>query len=257
MRLEGFCDMSIFPLAGDPINSGAVGSPGALISFRESTFWKVKKSIFKSSQRDWFSTYHTSSSNFCSHEIALRPFTCAQPVIPGLASCRLACREEYRERYCISSGRGPTRLISPRSTLINSGNSSNEVVRSHTPNPVNRSPSESNFPSPSRASVIVLNLSRANGFSFNPGLVCLKKTGDPSFHRTISISAPKSGTQKTAVIIVNAKSKTLLEMACGIDSGLFLTQRRARSSLRAGNLTLANSAPFLHDFSHQFFQISF
>src|SRR5690349_13609430 len=62
--LGGFLRHVYFcPLAGDPINSGAVGSPGALISFRESTFWKVKKSIFTSSQRDWFSTYHTSSSN--------------------------------------------------------------------------------------------------------------------------------------------------------------------------------------------------
>src|SRR5689334_8729046 len=39
-----------------------------------------------------FSTYQTSISNFCSQDRLLRPFTWTQPVMPGLTSCRRACR---------------------------------------------------------------------------------------------------------------------------------------------------------------------
>ena len=56
-----------------PRNSGMVASPAAIIPSRLTTLNKVSKIIFKSNPNDRWSTYHTSSSNFCSHEIALRP----------------------------------------------------------------------------------------------------------------------------------------------------------------------------------------
>ncbi len=36
-------------------------------------------------------TYQTSYSNFCCHEIAFLPFTCALPVIPGFTKCLFLC----------------------------------------------------------------------------------------------------------------------------------------------------------------------
>ena len=53
--------------------------------------------------------------------------------MPGRTSWRRACSGEYSGRYSISSGRGPTRLISPASTLTSSGSSSRLVRRSHRP----------------------------------------------------------------------------------------------------------------------------
>src|SRR5690625_1552785 len=81
-----------------PMNSGIVASPSALIPSRRRTFQAVSQRIFRSSQNDRLSTYQTSRRNFSSQEMALRPFTCAQPVIPGRTSWRRACSGEYLSR---------------------------------------------------------------------------------------------------------------------------------------------------------------
>ena len=44
----------------------------------------VSQTIFASSPSDQFSMYQASSSKRCGHGIESRPFTCAQPVMPGL-----------------------------------------------------------------------------------------------------------------------------------------------------------------------------
>src|SRR5690606_19272141 len=133
-----------------------------------------------SSQKDQLSTYQTSYSNFSSQESAFRPFTCAQPVMPGRTLCRRACSGVYKGKYSIRSGRGPTRLMSPLRTLNNSGSSSKLVLRKKRPSLVKRCSSGSRRPCASRASVIVRNLYIVNGFPCSPGLTCLKITGEPS-----------------------------------------------------------------------------
>gem|GEM_PF-4140375 len=56
-----------------PVNLVIVASPSALIPSRSKTFLMVRKSIFRSSQNDRWSTYQTSSLNFSSQLRALRP----------------------------------------------------------------------------------------------------------------------------------------------------------------------------------------
>src|SRR5664280_3469172 len=56
--------------------------------------------------------------------------------MPGRMEWRRACAAEYSGRYSISSGRGPTTLMSPRSTLNSSGSSSRLAARSWRPNSV-------------------------------------------------------------------------------------------------------------------------
>ena len=72
-----------------------------------------------------------------------------------MPTCLLEASTE--ERYSVSNGRGPTRLISPLSTFQSSGNSSNEVARSKLPKRVKRSESGKSAPSALRAFVILLN----------------------------------------------------------------------------------------------------
>src|SRR5688572_11082038 len=97
------------------------------------TFLMVRNNILKSNAKDIWSTYQTSNSNLLSQLIALRPFTCAHPVIPGLTSCLLFCKDEYKGKYSTNKGRGPTKLMSPLITLINWGSSSKEVLRINFP----------------------------------------------------------------------------------------------------------------------------
>src|SRR4030095_4364163 len=69
------------------------------------------------------------------------PLTCAQPVMPAFTLCRSIYLGIDFRKYSINtglSGRGPTKLISPLSTLINWGNSSRLVARNIRPNDVTR-----------------------------------------------------------------------------------------------------------------------
>src|SRR5690606_9285802 len=136
---------------------------------RLNTFIIVLNRICRSNTKLWFSTYQTSYSNFCSHDIALRPFTCAHPVIPGFTSWRFCCHSLYKGKYSGNKGLGPTKLISPFSTFNNCGSSSNEVLRTKRPTVVRRWASGSNCPAASLLSFIVLNLIIVNMHSFLPG----------------------------------------------------------------------------------------
>src|SRR5947207_1603311 len=97
----------------EPRNGSMVAWPGALTPWPLNTCATVLPMISRSRRVERWSTYHTSNANFSSHVTALRPFTCAQPVIPGRTSWRRACWVVYSGRYSMSSGRGPTRLMSP------------------------------------------------------------------------------------------------------------------------------------------------
>src|SRR5271157_1054895 len=131
------------PLPSDPRNGTTVTSPRPEMPSRRRTLTRVIVRILASSLNDQWSTYQVSSRNFSSQSIAFRPLTCAQPVIPGRTSWRLACSGVYRARYCISSGRGPMRLKSPLSTFQSWGSSSRLVLRRNRPSRVSRSESGS------------------------------------------------------------------------------------------------------------------
>ena len=59
--------------------------------------------------------------------------TCAQPVMPGSTASRPSWRAVYWATCDRTVGRGPTRLMSPRSTLTRFGSSSSEKRRSSAP----------------------------------------------------------------------------------------------------------------------------
>src|SRR5271170_262959 len=63
-------------------NFSMVACPCWLIPSWLTIFARVANRILRSSQRLQCSTYQTSQWNFCSQEMALRPFTWARPVIP-------------------------------------------------------------------------------------------------------------------------------------------------------------------------------
>ena len=129
-----------------PVNFDIVTSPLALIPSRAKTFFTVRMIILRSSQNEWLSTYQTSYSNFWSQLMALRPLTCAHPVIPGLTKWRRDCTGLYRGRYSTRRGLGPTKLISPFNTFTRPGNSSKLLDRKKVPKDVMRSESGREFP---------------------------------------------------------------------------------------------------------------
>ncbi len=67
-----------------------------------------------------------------------RPEICHRPVIPGRTSERARCQSSSIAWSRSGSGRGPTRLISPRRTLTSCGSSSSERRRSTRPTRVTR-----------------------------------------------------------------------------------------------------------------------
>src|SRR5690554_2365360 len=152
-----------------PENAVIVASPSALIPSRTKTFFTVSHNILISNQNERLSTYHTSSLNLSSQLMALRPLISAQPVTPGRTSWRRYCSLEYKGRYSINNGRGPTKLISPLSTFHSSGNSSKLLERKKLPKGVMRSSSGSGLPFASCASRIVRNLIISKGLPSLPG----------------------------------------------------------------------------------------
>ena len=91
----------------------------------------VRQRIFKSSQSDQLSMYSRSSRTQSLKSVTLlRPLICHRQVSPGLTLSRRRCaRSLNRLTSSTGSGRGPTRLISPRSTLKSCGNSSRLNLR--------------------------------------------------------------------------------------------------------------------------------
>ena len=72
--------------------------------------------------------------------------SCASPVIPGLAENTRRCSGSVRSTYAGSSGRGPTRDMSPRTTLTSCGSSSSRYRRNVRPTFVTRgSPASVSF----------------------------------------------------------------------------------------------------------------
>ena len=140
------------------------------MSFRRRILTTVFHTMRKSSRNETWSTYQTSNSNLCVHEMAFRPLTCAHPVIPGRTSWRRACSGVYKSRYLMTSGLGPIIDISPLSTLNNCGSSSSEVFLRKAPTFVMRCSLGSRLPSSSFSSVIDLNLMMLKILPFNPGL---------------------------------------------------------------------------------------
>lgn len=173
-----------------PLKGSIVACPSWLIPSLRNTFQMVSNKIFRSRPKLKWSTYQTSSSNFCSQDIAFLPLTWAQPVIPGSTSCRLCCSLVYKGRYCSNKGLGPTKLISPFNTFINWGISSREVFLTKRPIGVKRWASGKRFPSSSLRSFIVLNLTTRKILPFFPGRLW-KKNGSPRLDIARTITTVK------------------------------------------------------------------
>src|SRR5690606_29101170 len=69
-----------------PVNGVMLAWPSCEIPSRARTRPRVFAKMRRSSPRLQLSTYQTSSENFSSQVSALRPLTCAQPVMPGSTS---------------------------------------------------------------------------------------------------------------------------------------------------------------------------
>src|SRR5215831_13098530 len=94
----------------------------------------VFKRMRKSSRSDQLSMYSKSCRIQSSKLIVLRAFTCHSPVRPGTTQKRRNNHPSSNfETSRTGNGRGPTRDISPFSTLKSCGNSSSEVRRRNTP----------------------------------------------------------------------------------------------------------------------------
>ena len=88
----------------------------------------------KSSVSDQVSIYRRSCAIQCENAVLLRPFTCHKQVRPGFTlKRRIRDGSSNRETSRLGSGRGPTRDMSPRSTLRNWGSSSSDVFRNSRP----------------------------------------------------------------------------------------------------------------------------
>src|SRR5262249_7642615 len=84
----------------------------------------VLSMIFKSSHGDFVRTYSMSQSIIWSNVIRFFPETCQSPVRPGRVRNRSRCWGRQQLYSVGRHGRGPTTLISPRSTLMSWGSSS-------------------------------------------------------------------------------------------------------------------------------------
>lgn len=130
--------------------------------------------------------------------------------MPGIASCRLACSGEYRGKYSINSGLGPTRLRSPRSTFHNCGNSSTLEDRKNLPMAVSRSASGNMSPLALRLSIMVRNLSNVKGLSNRPGLRWRNSIGLPIDNQTNMHTPRNRGERRISPQDAAVQSKILL-----------------------------------------------
>src|SRR6185312_5603763 len=97
-----------------------------------------------------------------------------------------------------SSGRGPTRLISPRSTFQSCGSSSSCDRASMRPTRVNRSSSVAVSPGPRAPSYILRNFSMPNGRPPEPMRGQRKKTGPRLSSLTATATMTATGSEMTA-----------------------------------------------------------
>ena len=106
-------------------------------------------------------------------------FILAKSVIPGLIFKISLSESEYISTYFLTSGLGPTKLISPTNTLNNCGNSSNLVFLKNFPTFVilGSSPTVIAIPNFGASTTIVLNFKIVKSLLFFLTLFCLKNTG--------------------------------------------------------------------------------
>ena len=103
-----------------------------------STFRGVRQRSSISVLRLWFRTYQRSIRDHSSKPMSLRPLTCQRHVSPGFTARRRSCQGSKRATSRMSSGRGPTSDICPKSTWNNCGVSSRLVFRRMRPSGVIR-----------------------------------------------------------------------------------------------------------------------
>ena len=137
---------------------------------------------------------------------ALRPCTCAQPVMPGRASSRRRCDEVYLSTYFTGNGRGPTRLMSPLITDHSCGSSSRLLERSRRPSGVSRASSGSRLPSGWRSLVIVRNFGGVIGWESRPARAWRNTTGDPCARRTSRATTPITGNKTNPAMAARTMS---------------------------------------------------
>ena len=148
------------------------------------------------------SIHSRSSANFRAGVIAFRPFTWAQPVIPG--------RTDWRRRRTAgsfgcsisSSGRGPISAMSPRMTFQSSGSSSRLDRRRTAPTGGVRSAPGV----PGGASCMVRNFTIRNGRPSRPTRSCRNRTGPPTPIATRSATAAIRGASTTDRISASVRS---------------------------------------------------
>jgi hypothetical protein len=108
--------------------------------------------------------------------------------------------------YSRSFGRGPTRLMSPASTLKSCGNSSSFQWRSQRPIAVNRWRLETSSRSPSR----VRNFTIVNGCPSQPNRLCRNRTGLPDVAPTATATSSRAGMSIGSAADTQTQSKMRL-----------------------------------------------
>src|SRR5581483_8335992 len=104
-----------------------------------STVGIVFNRISRSNQKDQVRIYSRSSRTHSSKSrISLRPEICHRQVMPGFTASFCFCQSVNWQYSVWSGGLGPTRLMSPTSTLHSCGSSSRLYFRSSRPTRVTR-----------------------------------------------------------------------------------------------------------------------
>ena len=133
-------------------------------------------------------------------------------MIPGFTSRTFLSARLYFAVYSGTSGRGPTRLISPRSTLNSCGSSSILLRRRSLPILVIRRSPEAVIFSPclSAPRTMLRNLMTWKGLPFWPTRHCRKKIGPRDSSRTASAQRRRKGAAITNTAAAPAESNILL-----------------------------------------------
>ena len=160
----------------EPVKRSIVARPVCEIPRARNTLKSVSHRIRTSSRKERCSTYQTSSSNFVPAQCVAPVHLCPSgdsranlvtPPLNGGVQGKILHQKRPRTQ----------RLISPRRTLINSGNSSRLVFRRILPNSVSRSVSGRAWPAASVSSRMVRNLRSVNGLPSRPGTLLPKEYG--------------------------------------------------------------------------------
>ena len=163
----------------------------------------------------------------------LRPLTCQRQVSPGLTLKRRRwAGSSNRSTSSTGSGRGPTRLISPRSTFKSWGNSSMLYLRSRRPIGVMRGSLVTLKTGPaisfkvassclrcSASLAMERNLIMVKGCPFNPQRCCRKRIGPGEVRRMAMAAKRKAGESKIVRIKAPVRSMACLKNPCQEASG--------------------------------------